>query len=205
MKRLLCALFLLGPSSLWAQQPVTIVNVQAVDYGFDAALTFGGTPSSGPVVQGRTSATEPTNAGGDTRAFPLWLERSGAQHTLDTATANTSAGIVPQYYPSAASTNSTNVKASAGNVYEILLMNTTSTVYWLRFYNLATAPTCSSATGFVGSIPIPHGTGAGGGMVLAMQIPDAFTTGIAFCVTGGAASTDNTNAATGLLVRLKTK
>lgn len=103
---------------------------------------------------------------------------------------------------SAASTNATNVKASAGKLCGGTIINTTATVYYLRLYNLASAPTCSSATGFVATFPVPAST-AGAGTVLNLGPWGAsFTTGIGFCLTGGGGSTDNTNAATGVYVNL---
>lgn len=101
---------------------------------------------------------------------------------------------------SAASTNSTNCKASAGNFYGVDLVNTTTTIYYLRLYNTASAPTCSSATGFIRSIPIPPASAAGGagGIVRLLPIPINYGTGISYCLTGGSSSTDNTSAATGV-------
>jgi hypothetical protein len=108
---------------------------------------------------------------------------------------------------SAASTNSTACKASAGNLYSYELYNTTTTVYYLRLYNLAAGPTCSSATGFIRSIPIPPAAAAGGvgGMVSNGTFGVAYSTGIAYCLTGGSSSTDNTNAATGIFGSIKVK
>jgi hypothetical protein len=102
---------------------------------------------------------------------------------------------------SAASTNATNCKASPGRVLGIYLLNTTTTTYYLRTYNLSTSPTCSSATGFRQSYPIPPATAAGqvGGFSFPMPPAGiAFGTGIGFCLTGGSDSTNNTNAATGV-------
>jgi hypothetical protein len=101
---------------------------------------------------------------------------------------------------SAASTNSTNCKGSAGNFYGFELYNTTTTVYYLRLYNTSSAPTCSSATGFIRSVPIPPASAAGqeGGIVRMSPIPVGYATGISFCLTGGSSSTDNTNAAVGI-------
>ena len=98
---------------------------------------------------------------------------------------------------SAASTNATNCKAFSGNVYGFRFVNTTATIYYLRMYNSSSAPTCSSSTGFVESIPIPAST-SGGGFAFLEPMGEAYTTGIAFCLTGGSGSTDNTNAATGV-------
>lgn len=111
--------------------------------------------------------------------------------------AATSGGASTFYAPSAASNNSTNVKASAGQVYTISAVNTTATLYFLRMYNLASAPTCSSATGFIETIPIPAST-TGAGLVRDVAVGQAYSTGVGFCLTGGGSSTDNTNAATGV-------
>lgn len=101
------------------------------------------------------------------------------------------------YLISAASTNATNCKGSAGSFYGVRLVNTTATLYYLRLYNLASAPTCSSATGFIETIPVPAST-TGAGVVAMMNRPIPYGTGIGFCFTGGSSSTDNTNAATGV-------
>lgn len=98
---------------------------------------------------------------------------------------------------SAASTNATNCKNAAGNVYGFRFVNTTATLYYLRMYNLSSSPTCSSATGFIETIPIPAST-SGAGIVAIEPMGEAYSTGIGFCFTGGSSSTDNTNAATGV-------
>jgi len=108
------------------------------------------------------------------------------------------------YTAAGASTNATNVKNAAGTVYGYSLTNTTTTIYYLRMYNLASAPTCSSATGYVSTIPIPPAAASGGagGREIQKNIGQAFTTGVGFCITGGASSTDNTSAATGVFVEI---
>lgn len=108
------------------------------------------------------------------------------------------------YTAAGASTNATSVKGSAGTVYGMSLTNTSTTIYYLRMYNLSSAPTCSSSTGYVSTIPIPPAAAAGGagGREIQKNIGQAFTTGIAFCVTGGSSSTDNTNATTGVFVEI---
>jgi hypothetical protein len=108
---------------------------------------------------------------------------------------------------SAASTNSTNCKGSAGNFYGYEIYNTTTTVYYLRLYNASGTPTCSSATGFIRSIPVPPAAAAGGvGGAVSYPIYGVnYATGIAFCLTGGSSSTDNTNAAVGIFGVIKYK
>lgn len=109
-------------------------------------------------------------------------------------------GLTECNFVSAASTNATSCKASAGQWFGIDVYNTTTTTYYLRLYNLAAAPTCSSATGFIKSIPIPAAVASGtvGGVVRVLPIGVSYGTGIAWCITGGSSSTDNTNAAVGL-------
>lgn len=108
---------------------------------------------------------------------------------------------------SGASTNSTNCKNAAGNIYGYEIFNTTTTVYYLRLYNLSSAPTCSSATGFIRSIPIPPAASAGlvGGIVSNQTFGVQYSTGIGYCITGGSSSTDNTNAATGIFGEIRYK
>jgi hypothetical protein len=105
----------------------------------------------------------------------------------------------------AASNNSTNIKGSAGTLCDLTVINTTSTLYYLKLYNLSSAPTCSSATGIVHVYPIPNAAGAGAGIQRTLVYGEAFGTGIGFCVTGGGADTDNTNAATGVFVEASFK
>lgn len=170
----------------------------ATDYVHDAAITIGS--ATGPLIVGRASAATPSAVSADNDAAAVWVDRTGA--IVSAVGASASAGIAASecIITSAASTNATNCKASAGNWYGYDLINTTTTTYYLRLYNLATSPTCSSATGFIRSIPIPPASAAGGagGAIRITTVPIAYATGIAFCLTGGAASTDNTNAATGI-------
>lgn len=172
--------------------PTTLTNGQAGALELDAAQNLlvnlktaipAGSNAIGTVQPGNTANTTP------------WLYAPATEAT----TANSA---LTSYLTSAASTNSTSVKGSAGNVYGISVVNTTSTLYYLRMYNSSSAPTCSSATGFVESIPAPHNTGNGGGISRSWNVPQGYTTGIGFCITGGGSSTDNTSAATGLYLTI---
>lgn len=167
------------------------------DASHDAAVI-----ATGPQLMGECddTATDAVDEGDAGRVRVNCTTR--ATYVSNVPVAASGEGATTHYTTSAASTNATSVKASAGNVYGFRLVNTTSTLYYLRMYNLATAPTCSSATGFVESIPIPHSTGAGAGVAWPNPVPQGYGTGIAFCLTGGGSSTDNTNAATGVYVTL---
>lgn len=90
---------------------------------------------------------------------------------------------------SAASTNATSVKASAGQVYTIYAHNINAAVRYLKIYNKASAPTVGTDTPVL-TLPIP-GNAAGAGFALdtgGMGI--AFATGIALALTTGIADAD---------------
>lgn len=111
--------------------------------------------------------------------------------------AATTGGCTPLHTLSAASTNATNVKNSAGTLCSFTAINTTATVYYLKFYNTSSSPTCNSST-VVSTFPVPAST-AGAGVVINLgPYGFAFSTGISFCLTGGIADNDNTSAATGV-------
>jgi len=108
---------------------------------------------------------------------------------------------------STASTNATSCKGSAGNFYGYEIYNNTTTIYYLRLYNSSSSPTCSSATGFIRTIPIPPASSSGqaGGAISNQVYPTNYSTGIGYCITGGSSSTDNTNAAAGVFGEIRYK
>lgn len=111
----------------------------------------------------------------------------------------------PQHFLSAASTNSTLVVAGYHQIDSLLVVNTTGTIYYLKFYDKATAPTCGTDPVAV-SIPIPFGTSnSGGGVMAPFPSSSAFQSGIGFCLVGGIADNDSSNAATGVVVNIWVK
>jgi hypothetical protein len=100
----------------------------------------------------------------------------------------TSSGLLVSKILSAATTNATNIKASAGQIFGWHLVNTSSAVKYFRIYNLAVAPTVgTSSPSFV--LPLP----ASGGAVMAINpIGMPMTTGISYAITGAAADLDAT-------------
>lgn len=119
--------------------------------------------------------------------------------------ARTTGGCTPGVYRSAASNNSTNIKASAATLCKLVMLNTTSTIYYVRLYNSASAPTCSSGTGEVAAYPVPADTTGAGVAVPIGVYGEAYSTGLGFCITGGSGSNDNTNAATGVFLNYSYK
>lgn len=112
--------------------------------------------------------------------------------------ASATGGGTPGHALSAATNNSTNVKASAGTLYSITIVNTTTTFADFRLYDTASAPTCSSATGAVENIPIQSNAVSPGIHLNFGPAGMAFTTGIGYCLTGANADNDNTNSVTGI-------
>lgn len=151
----------------------------------------GNTPSTG---NGATSSTG---------SFRVTIASDSTGVLAPIPTALSGNGLSTCYITSAATTNSTNCKSSAGNLYAIHLTNTTSTNYFLRLYNASSAPTCSSNTGFVETVPALGAAANGGVNGRAFAMPQAFSTGIGFCLTGGGADNDNTSAATGVYATLE--
>lgn len=137
--------------------------------------------------------------------FPATLSLNTGSPDASTLRVIPADGVSECAIVSAASTNATNCKASAGNFVGLEVYNTTTTVYYLRLYNTVGAPTCSSATGFIRSIPVPPAAAAGqvGGAIVPIGPGVAYGTGVAFCLTGGSSSTDNTNAAVGIFGAIK--
>jgi hypothetical protein len=161
---------------------------------------------SGAATAANQTATQPRNiaqVGGNS----VTTTDNGTQATAPVGTASSTAAVSECIVASAASTNATSCKGSAGNLYGYEIYNSTTSAYYLRLYNTSTAPTCSSATGFIRAIPIPPAGSAGqvNGAISNQQFPTNYGTGIGFCITGGSSSTDNTSAATGLFVTLRYK
>jgi hypothetical protein len=98
-------------------------------------------------------------------------------------------GATPGKLISAASTNATSVKASAGTLYTLCAFNVNAAARYLKMYNKASAPTVGTDTPvFVFTIP---GNTAGAGFVVPIPAQGiAFSTGIAFALTSGAADAD---------------
>ena len=102
----------------------------------------------------------------------------------------------PVHYLSAASTNQTNVKASAGTLLNVTAINTTATVYYLKLHDTASTPTAGT-TAVVQCYAIPASTSGNG---FTISVPMTFANGIAFTLVGGIADNDTANAATGVTI-----
>jgi len=105
----------------------------------------------------------------------------------------TSGGLFWSRTLSAASTNATNVKGSAGQLYILQATNTNASVRHLKLYNKATAPTVGTDTPFATfALPqnVPVGFSNDQGVAFGTGIGFALTTGIADADTGAVAAND---------------
>lgn len=101
---------------------------------------------------------------------------------------HTSGGLTQHKLISAASTNATSLKASAGQVYGIQVFNLNASPRYLKLYNKASAPTVGTDTP-VKVFMIP-GNAAGAGIISNWTNGVEFTTGIAYALTTGIADSD---------------
>jgi len=88
---------------------------------------------------------------------------------------------------SAATNNSTNVKAGRGAVYGWSISNTTAAIKYVKLYNKATAPTCGTDTPVI-RIGVPATSTVSYVNPIGINMP----TGLGYCIVTGAADTDNT-------------
>jgi len=100
----------------------------------------------------------------------------------------TSGGLSMHKTISAASTNATNVKASAGQLYAVQVFNTNASARYLKLYDDSGTPTIGTDTP-VKTLTVP-GNSNGAGMVLNWDKGLVFASGIAFGTTTGIADND---------------
>lgn len=93
---------------------------------------------------------------------------------------------------SAATTNATSVKASAGQVYGWVLCNNAASAKFVKLYNKASAPTVGTDTPVM-TIAVP----ANQTVLIELDNGIKFATGIALAITGAYADADTTATAAG--------
>lgn len=125
-------------------------------------------------------ATEPIPGGQITGTQPVSFSAQTVTNTPVTPT--------PSNINSAASTNATSIKASAGTVYSIACSNINAATRYVKFYNKASAPTVGTDVPVL-TIAVP----TNGTVVVAFgAVGHRFATGIALAITGAAADSDTT-------------
>lgn len=99
-----------------------------------------------------------------------------------------SGGLTASKLISAASTNATSVKASAGQLYNVQAFNTNAAARFLKIYNKASAPTVGTDTPV--AVYLLPGASAGAGCVIEISNGLALGSGLAFAITTGIADSD---------------
>jgi hypothetical protein len=108
----------------------------------------------------------------------------------------------PKKYLSVSGTNSNLVRAGSSVLTELLPINTTTTTYYLKFYNKATAPTCGTDVP-VWTVPVPAASSSSpNGVALPSAMGLLFPLGLGFCLTSGIADADTGAAAAGVAINL---
>lgn len=101
---------------------------------------------------------------------------------------HTSGGLSVKHFVSAGSDNATNVKSSAGQLYNIHVYNNAAYPVYLKIYNSASSPTGCAATNLFKVVGVQAGT------EFSVNTEEGFAlgTGIGYCLTKGIADSDDT-------------
>ena len=103
---------------------------------------------------------------------------------------NGSNGTTPYKLIAQNSTNETNIKATGGNLYSITAIGLTSTVTYLKLYDLDTTPSVGTDVPVM-TIPVPANT-QGAGVTIPFLYGVNFTLGIGIAITALSADDDTT-------------
>lgn len=95
---------------------------------------------------------------------------------------------------SAATTNATLVKGSAGQIKQIFVMNASAAAKYVRLFDKATAPTVGTDAPFI-VIAVPASSSKE--LILGDNSGIPFKNGLGYAITGAAARLDNTAVAAG--------
>jgi hypothetical protein len=191
-----------------ARTVATVMNLVApdpeADYKVRIRFKNGGVaPASATTVQlffalsvdYTEQQVEVTGGNGNTQAgqsIPVSVVNGGGVAAPSIQASASIAGLGASKLLSAATTNPTLLKASAGRMYGYQLANLTAAWKFVRFYNKATAPTVGTdAPLFVVAIP-PNGM-----TDIFFTVPVTFAAGIGYSITGAVADLDATAVAAG--------
>lgn len=162
----------------------------ATTAGTTTLATFGYQFPIGPQIIQPISGAVTLTSGTVTTVSTLSAITAGANLIADVGLqlrANATGAATVSKFTAAATTNAANIKASAGRLVGWHLTNTTASVKYFRFFNLAVSPTMGTSSPYF-VVPIP----ANG--IATMTIPTglAFATGISIACTGAVADLDTT-------------
>jgi hypothetical protein len=101
---------------------------------------------------------------------------------------HTTGGLSVKHFVAAASDNATNLKSSAGQVYNIHVFNNAAYPVYLKLYNASSSPTGCAATNLFKVVGVQAGTE----FTINSEEGFALGTGIGYCLTKGIADSDDT-------------
>ena len=186
-----------------AVKQATAANLNATVVGTGTFATQSAQSGTWTVQPGNTANTTAWLVTGTGGTFPVTGTFWQATQPVSLSAA-TSGGCTPYHLSggTAASTNANVIKASAGQICDIDAINdgtgSATVINYLKIYDSASSPTCSSATGLKHIFPIPTGS-TGAGFIRQVVLQETYTSGIAFCVvTGSNSDTASGNANTGI-------
>jgi hypothetical protein len=104
--------------------------------------------------------------------------------------AATSGGCTPNSSISTAAVLETEIKATAGQLYQLVVTNIDATPVYARLYNDTAANTDQTDTPIQRFVVPTQGNGNGAGFVLPINIGQVYSTAITIRITTGAADTD---------------
>lgn len=185
------------PRITHASDDPTTVSLQLIDdiiFSDDAAFTPGS--SKVGAIGMMADETSPDSVDeGDIGIPRMTLDRK----QLVVVQAHTKGGATPYKLVSAASTNATSLKASAGQVYMITVSSVNAAARYLKLYNKASAPTVGTDTP-VHTFIIPGNTAGAGSNIPIPACGLEFDTGIAFALTTEATDAGTTGVAASEIV-----
>jgi hypothetical protein len=185
------AFVMLWDGATWDRAPGTSADGLLVNLGANNDVTVTGTVAVSGTVAVTQSGTwnvatvsTVTAVTAITNALPSGTNTIGAVNLKPT----TSGGHSISRTLSAATTNATSVKGSAGQVYGYYVSNTNASPRYLKLYNKATSPTVGTDTPVLTLLIPGNASGVAGHVEFTNGIE--FTTGIAFALTTGVADAD---------------
>jgi hypothetical protein len=134
-----------------------------------------------------TSTTITGNVAVTIATAPALVASTASIGTVQTGVTATANGATASRINAAATTNATNLKASAGQLYTIDVFNAAAYNVFLKLYNKASAPTVGTDTP-IATYPIQ----AGGGFSKTWPMGLSFATGISYAITKLQADSDTT-------------
>lgn len=140
----------------------------------------------------RDTPVSNVNAAGD--YAEIGVSGNGALWTTSVPSA-AQVGYTVAKLVSAATTNATSTKASAGQLYGWVLANTTAAFKYFKLFNKASAPTVGTDTPYM-TIPVPPNSC----VTVEFENGIKFGAGIAFAITGAVGDMDTTAVAVGDVV-----